>query len=175
MERERPLSPVPIADKIDHFVILIGRATAWVYVLLMITIIAQVVLRKGFSSGLIALEELQWHFYAIGFMIGLSYSQALDSHVRVDLFYNRFPARVKHAIEIIGIVLFIFPAIYVVIYHSLDFVYDAWRTNETSNAPAGLPHRWLIKSLIPASFSLLAIAVINRLYREVVLFLKGAS
>ncbi len=173
MSRERVLQPVPLADQIDRWVIRIGQVISWVYALLIAVIITQVLLRKGFSNGQIVLEELQWHLYAIGFMFGLSYSQAKDSHVRVDLFYNQFSPTVKHIVEILGMVLFVLPLIFIVVYHSLDFVYDAWRIGERSDAPAGLPYRWLIKSVIPAAFMLLGVAVLSRIYREAYLLVKG--
>lgn len=175
MSRERALPPVPLADLVDHWVLRLGNLIAWVYALLVAVIITQVVLRKGFSSGLIVLEELQWHLYAVGFMFGLSYAQVKDAHVRVDLFYNNFSPRVKHAVELVGMLIFVLPLIFVVIYHSIDFVYDAWRIGERSDAPAGLPYRWLIKSVIPVAFALLGVTVLSRIYREAYLLIKGES
>jgi TRAP-type mannitol/chloroaromatic compound transport system permease small subunit len=165
--------PVPISDWIDASVRKIGHGIAWVYVLLVLVIITQVVLRKGFSSGLIVLEELQWHLYAVGVMFGISYAQVNNAHVRVDLFYGGFRLKTKRIIEIIGILTLVLPFIYIIFVHSLDFVADSWRINESSSSPSGLPWRWAVKSVIPASFGLLALAVISRLIRDVVLLVKG--
>jgi TRAP-type mannitol/chloroaromatic compound transport system permease small subunit len=164
---------VPVSDWIDNFIKRIGHLVAWVYVLLVLVIITQVVLRKGFSSGMIMLEELQWHLYATGVMFGLSYAQVNNAHVRVDLFYAGLRTQTKRIIEISGILLLILPFIAVIFLHSLDFVYDAWRINESSASPSGLPWRWAIKGVIPASFALLGLAVISRLIRETVLLIRG--
>ncbi len=164
--------PVPIADQIDRFIIWIGQAVAWVYLLLVLIIITQVILRKGFSGGLIVLEESEWHLYAIGFMIGLSYCQARNTHVRVDLFASRFSSKTQRIIEILGLSLLVLPFVYVVVYHSIDFVYDSWRTGESSDAPAGLPHRFLIKSVIPIAFSLLGLSVLSRIFRDTWLLVR---
>ncbi len=166
---------VPISDKLDNFILAVGKVMAWVYVLLVLVIVTQVLLRKGFSSGLIALEELQWHLYAVGVMFGLSYAQVTNTHVRVDLLYSGFAARTKRVVEILGILFLVLPFIFVVIVHSLDFVYDSWRLGERSSAPSGLPYRWLIKAVIPISFSLLGIACISRLIRDFVILFKGDS
>ena len=40
---------------------------------------------------------------------------------------------------------------------SLDFVIDAYEINEISEDPGGLPYRWIIKAMIPASFALLIV------------------
>jgi TRAP-type mannitol/chloroaromatic compound transport system permease small subunit len=165
--------PVPIADAIDNAILKIGNLIAWTYVALMLTIILQVVLRKGFSSGLIILEELQWHLYAVGVMFGISYAQVNNAHVRVDLIYGGLRIRTKRIIDIIGILTLVLPFIAVVFIHSLDFVADSWRINESSQSPSGLPWRWAIKSVMPISFAMLGLAVVSRLIRDTTLLLRG--
>ena len=104
---------------------------------------------------------------------GLSYAQVTDSHVRVDVLAMRLSKKTLHFWEVFGILVFTFPFIFVVFYHSLDFVADAWRVNERSDAPLGLPWRWAIKAVIPLSFGLLGLAVFSRLLRDVVGLIKG--
>lgn len=174
MGRERKLESVPYADAINHMILKIGEIVSWVYAILIAVILLQVILRKGFSNGLIVLEELQWHLYAIGIMMGLSYSQVNDSHVRVDILYDRYSPRTRHVIEILGLLFFVFPLLFVVIYHSLDFIHDSYRIMESSVMSSGLPYRYLIKSIIPISLSLLGIACLTRLYSEIVLLIQGA-
>ncbi len=164
--------PVPFSDALDRYVHRIGHFMAWSYVLLVLVIILQVVLRKGFASGLIALEEIQWHLYAIGVMFGLASVQASDGHVRVDLFYMRFSQRKKRWVEVLGILVLLLPFLIIVFLNSLDFVWESWRMDERSSATAGLPFRWLIKAVIPTAFGLMIIAAISRLYREIYLLLK---
>ncbi len=173
MNQENHLRSVPVADKIDGVIKKIGHGISWVYVILIAVIITQVILRRGFSSGLIVLEELQWHLYAIGVMFGLAYAQATNAHVRVDVLSMHFSNRWKHIVEIVGICIFLLPFLYVIFYHSLDFVYEAFRSSERSNAPSGLPFRWIIKSVIPLSIGFLMLTALNRLYREVVLIKRG--
>ncbi|MBQ0784118.1 MAG: TRAP transporter small permease subunit, partial [Amphritea sp.] len=173
MNEPSSLPRVPLADSIDRMIQKIGHLIAWSYVLLVLVIITQVVLRKGFSSGLVIFEELQWHLYAVGVMFGLSYAQTTNSHIRVDLFYSHFRAKTKNIIEILSILLMVLPFIAVIFIHSLDFVAESYRINEHSESPSGLPYRWLIKSVIPLSMGLLALAVLSRLYRDTVLLFKG--
>ena len=159
--------PMPAADFLDRWILRVGAVIAWANVILVAVIILQVVLRYGFGQGLVALEELQWHLYAIGVMFGLSYAQVKDSHIRVDIVHMRLSSRKQKMVEIFGILVFLLPFIWVVFDHSLDFVYDAWRINERSDAPSGLPWRWAIKAVIPLSFGLFFLAVLSRLIRDV--------
>ncbi len=173
MNSDIQLKKVPLADFFDRAVLKMGHVISWVYAILIVVIITQVVLRRGFSSGLIALEEMQWHLYAIGIMFGLAYAQAANVHVRVDVLHSHFSNKWKHITEILGICILLLPFLYVIFYHSLDFVYEAFRSSERSNAPAGLPLRWLVKSVIPLSIGLLMLTAVNRMYREAVLLARG--
>jgi TRAP-type mannitol/chloroaromatic compound transport system permease small subunit len=165
------------ADKIVHFleqfILKIGHAFSWLSALLIFAIIVQVVFRYVFNSGLVKLEELQWHLYGALIMVGLSYANILDSHVRVDLLYQRFSKKTKSVIEIGGIVLLLIPFLYVVFFHSLDFVKDSFIHNEHSAAPNGLPYRWLIKAFIPLGCILFFISSIARLLRSVMLLFRS--
>ncbi len=173
---QQPVSPnkVYFADRIDGFIRKVGQGIAWVYVLLILTIILQVILRKGFSSGMVALEELQWHFYATGVMFGLSYAQTTNSHVRVDILYGNFSAKTKSIIDIFGLLLLMLPFVGMIFIHSLDFVYDAWRIGESSDSASGLPYRWLVKSVIPLSMFLLALSMFAKLIRDISFLCRGS-
>ena len=139
------------AAKIENIILKIGRCSSALNVVLVAAIILQVVLRYVFGLGLVQLEELQWHLYAVNVIFGLSYCQAADSHIRLDLVHDRLSQRTKEKIEIIGIVLLLMPLIYVVFIHSVDFLWEAIRTNERSDSPVGLCCRWLPKGLIPVA------------------------
>ncbi|WP_299178173.1 TRAP transporter small permease subunit [uncultured Neptuniibacter sp.] len=173
MTENEKLPPVPLSDAIDKFIQRVGLTIAWSYVVLVLVIMLQVILRKGFASGFIALEELQWHLYSIGVMFGLSYAQTTNSHIRVDLFYSRLRGKTKRLIEVISIPILVMPFIVIIFMQSLDFVSESYRVNESSEAASGLPYRWLIKGVIPVSFGLLGLAVISRFIRDLTLLLKG--
>ncbi len=158
---------------IDGGIDRICKVICWSYLILVLVIILQIVLRKGFAHGLIALEELQWHLYAVGFLFGLSYAQIKNNHVRVDLLHHNFSEKTKAKVEILGILLLAFPFLATLFWHSIPFAYDAWRIGESSSSPSGLPMRWLIKSAIPVSMALLILAMFSTLLKKFdVLFLS---
>ena len=164
---------VPIADALDGFILAIGKVVGWTNVLLVGVIILQVMLRYGFGRGLVVLEELQWHLYAIAVMFGISYALSTDSHIRVDILHMRLSHRTQAFWEVFGILIFLIPFIVVVFDHSIDFFWDSWRINESSDAPTGLPWRWAIKAVIPLSFALLGLATLARLMRAFLVFVRG--
>lgn len=160
---------------IDRFILGVGSILSWGAVILIAVIILQVILRYGFRHGLVVLEELQWHLYAIGVMFGLSFAQVKDSHIRVDLLHMKLSERTQRILEILGILFLLLPFCWVVFYNSLDFLADSWRVNERSDAPIGLCCRWGIKSVIPISIGMLALAAISRLIHDFKALTNGAK
>ncbi|WP_083439944.1 TRAP transporter small permease subunit [Vibrio hepatarius] len=166
---------VPLYCQVEKFITSISKFFAWTNVALIGVIILQVVLRKVFSNGQIALEELQWHLYATAVMFGTAYAQVTNLHVRVDLFYHKFSERTKAVVDLFGLLLLAIPFVVVVILHSYDFAYESWRVNESSASPSGLPFRWLIKSVIPLSFALLLLSMFAKVLRSLETIFKGAN
>ena len=157
--------PNKFSDNVDILIRWIGHFVMWTNVILVGVIILQVILRYGFGHGLVLLEELQWHLYAVGIMFGASYSQMMDSHIRVDIIHARLSKKWRLRWDLFGIVFLLLPFIIVIFHQSLDFVYESFRVNERSDAPLGLPWRWAIKSVIPISFAMLGIATLARAAR----------
>lgn len=162
---------IPLVDFLNAAVRRVAETTAWLNLALIGVILAQVVLRYGFHHGLVPLEELMWHLYAVAFMFGLSYAIANDSHIRVDLVHVSLSRRARRLIEILGILLLLMPFLWIVLDHSLTWVADSYRMDESSPSPQGLPHRWLIKSVIPFAFALMLLAALARLIRETLLLI----
>ena len=166
---------IPIVDFLNAIVRRVAETTAWLNVALIAVILLQVVLRYGFNKGLVPLEELMWHLYAVAFMFGMAYAVTNDSHIRVDVVHMSLPKRTQHIFEIFGILLLLMPVLWVLFDHSLGWVAEAYRVNESSQNPTGLPYRWLIKGVVPVTMGLIFIAALARLIQEVMLLLHHAS
>jgi TRAP-type mannitol/chloroaromatic compound transport system permease small subunit len=167
-----PRYHIPIVAYINVMVRRIAEATAWLNVVLVLAILTQVVMRYGFNRGLVPLEELMWHLYAIAFMFGMAYSITVDSHIRVDIVHIALPRPAQHIVEILGITLLLFPFLWILFDHSLGWVQEAYRVGETSSSPTGLPYRWVIKSVVPITMALMFLAALARLIQEVLLLMR---
>ena len=71
----------------------IGDTCSWLSFILVILISLDVFLRYVFNFSSASLYELEWHMFAVIFMIGSSLTLQKDEHVRVDVFYNKFSWR----------------------------------------------------------------------------------
>ena len=150
---------------IDGFLENMGRRISWLWLVLLIVIVVNVVLRYWFDEGHIELEELQWHLYSIGFLLGLSYTYQANAHVRVDVVLVKLSPRFQAWLEWYGILLALLPFIVLIIWYGIPFVMLSYNLSEISQAPGGLPYRWIIKAFLPLSFVLLLLAAFARLNR----------
>ncbi|MDM8569825.1 TRAP transporter small permease subunit [Thiotrichales bacterium HSG1] len=126
-----------------------------------------------FSIGSTALQELQWHLFAVIFLFGAAYTLKHDEHVRVDIIYNSLWLTDRHRawIDLLGGLFFLIPFCLLIIIASWSFVYNSFIHLEISPDPGGLPYRFLLKAAIPLSFLLLMLqGIANILKKSLFLF-----
>ncbi len=143
-------------DGIERAVDLIGRATSWLALAIVVLMAANVVLRYSFSIGSVWAQELEWHLLVPLIMFGIPYALLKGDHVRVDVLFEKFPPRTQHWIDIVAQVLGIAIA-GIFFYLCIGYVQQSFSIDETSSDPGGLSHRWLLKSLLPLGFAVLAL------------------
>ncbi len=149
----------------DRLIGWVGEAASLLWTVLVLVIVFQVVLRYVFGLGSIMLEETQWHLYAVGFMLGLSFTEMRERNVRIDVLAENFSQKTRLWIELFGITVFLLSFSLLVIWFAVPFVVTSWQLNEVSAAPGGLPYRWVLKSFLVTAFALLALSGMSRLTR----------
>lgn len=142
----------------EHITRLCGILAAAAMILLLLNVFYDVVMRYGFNDVSIGMQELEWHLFSCVFLLGIPYAIQQNAHVRVDIFYDRWQDQTKAWVNLIGTLVLILPFIVIVTVYSYDFAYEAYDMGEGSGDPDGLPHRWIIKGLIPTSFVLIGMA-----------------
>lgn len=151
-----------LVDNVEKQIIALGNAISWLALFLVAIVCTSVFLRYVLGISSLGFDELQWHIYSFGFMMGFSYCTSMQTHVRNDLLYNKFSEQTKLWIDLTSHVVVLLPFIIVVTYHSWFFMVRAYVTSEGSIDPGGLPARWIIKSVLMISFVLFGVATIAR-------------
>lgn len=159
---------VRLADFIEALSEWSGRVTSWLVLGMMLLISYDVTMRYVFHSGSVALQELEWHLFAIVFLVGAAYTLKHDDHVRVDVLYQGrwMNDRRRAWVNLLGGLLFLLPFCLLVIIGSIPFVHNAYQIGETSPDPGGLGHRYLIKAAIPLGFMLLMLQGLAAIIRN---------
>jgi TRAP-type mannitol/chloroaromatic compound transport system permease small subunit len=146
---------------IDKIIKYLGAFTAFVLVLLVLLVVYDATARYFFSTGSIALQELEWHLFDIVILFGIAYTLKENAHVRVDIFYASYSLKTKAFINFISSLFFILPFSILIIYIGIDFVAQSFIQHECSSNPGGLASRYFVKSLMPLSFLFLSLVAIK--------------
>lgn len=148
-------------EKIELLLEKIGKASAWILLVLLISIILQVGLNM-LSSSITWMEELQWYLYGISSIVAMSYTMTGNGHVRVDVLHRKFSVRTKQYLESVWILIALIPLYIVTLTYGWDFAAESYAIQEGSPEPGGMPHRWVVKAFIPIASVLLLVTAILR-------------
>ena len=143
-----------VRASIERLTEVLGACTSWISVVIVMLMATNVLLRYLFHTGSVWAQELEWHLLAPLILFGMSYALRHGEHVRVDILYSRFSPRAKELVNLVSALLAVAISA-LVIWFSLKYVQQSYVIDEGSPDPGGLPHRFILKSLIPAGFALL--------------------
>ncbi len=166
----------------------VGIAASLLFVPMMVIICYDVIQRKylGWDQGWTStwlyqfapstrLQEMQWHLHSVLFLMALAHGYVKDAHVRIELVRDALRPRTRVWIELLGAALFLVPYCYVVIKYGNENALRAWNIGEGSDALTGLPHRFIIKGMLPLGFVFVALAGLSAVLKCVVYLFGPAS
>jgi len=148
----------------------IGRFASWLVLIMVLLICYDVAMRYLFQQGSVALQELEWHLFALIFLLGSAYTLKHNEHVRVDILYqSRFMSdRSRAWIDIVGTLLLLLPFCMLMLITAWPFVENAFYYSEGSPDPGGLPYRFILKGSLVLAFALLALQGIANLLKNII-------
>ena len=157
-----------LIDKLTEFV---GRWVAWLVLAAVLISAGNAVTRKAFNMSSNAFLEIQWYLFAAVFLLASGYTMMRQEHVKIDVISGRFSKRTQIWIDIVGICVFVFPFIFMIIKLAMPLVINAFVTKEMSSNAGGLI-RWPVFALLPAGLLLLGLQALSELIKRIA-FLKG--
>jgi TRAP-type mannitol/chloroaromatic compound transport system permease small subunit len=157
---------------LDRCSALLGKASAWLTLFMVIVTFIVVVMRYVFDAGLIWLQESVVWMHAVVFMVGAAYTLQREEHVRVDIFYRQMSPRRQAWVDLIGVLVFLLPLCVFLGWKALDFVAVSWRLQEASRESGGLPYPMipLLKTVLlvmPVTVGLQGVAILSRCVRTI--------
>lgn len=152
---------------ISKIIDILGNLCSILMLLMIANVFFDVIMRYFFNDVSIGMQELEWHLFAAMFMFGIAYTLKEDAHVRVDIFYDVMSAKKKAIINIVGSLLFALPITLLILYYGYDYAFEAYSMGEGSADPGGLPHRWIVRSVIPLSSFFLVLSILHVLISNV--------
>jgi TRAP-type mannitol/chloroaromatic compound transport system permease small subunit len=126
----------------------VGRVFSWLALAIVLVCFSVVVERYFFNNTRLWAQDL--YVWLNGFMFTAVAGFALlrDDHVRVDIFYRPGTIRHKAICDAIGVLIFLFPFMFVVVFYGLPYVQRSWRILENSANNGGMPGLYVLKTFI---------------------------
>jgi len=156
---------------VDGLNTVVGKATMWLILATTIISAGNAIVRKAFNISSNGLLEIQWYLFAAVFLLGAGYGFLKNSHVRIDFISSKLSFRARNWIDVLGIILVLFPFCAIIISLGWPFFMQAFTSGEMSQNAGGLI-RWPAYVLIPIGFALLMLQGVSELIKRIA-FLTG--
>ncbi len=164
-------SLISLSRLIDAMTTWVGKIMMWCILATTLISATNAIVRKAFDISSNAFLEVQWYLFAAVFMLGSGYAFLKNAHVRIDFISSKFSARGRNLVDVLGILVFVFPLCFLMVKLSWPVFENAWVSGEMSSNAGGLV-RWPVYGLIPLGFLMLAIQACSELIKRVA-FLTG--
>lgn len=156
-----------LAGLIDRLTRACGLVAMWLVPFVVLIAAAVMVLRYLFLVGYPWFSESYVWLNGVIFMVSAAYVLQIEGHVRVDVIYRKFRTRTRALVNTLGVLLLLWPAMYVIGTDSIPIVERSWRTHEASPTPNGLPVMYLFKTFILMFCALMMLQGLSLLLKSV--------
>ena len=162
----------PAAALLDWTTEWSGRFVSYWTLLSIFVYYYEVVVRFVFNSPTNWVHESMFLMYGMQYLICGAYALKQDAHVRVDVFYVKFPKRWKAIADIItSFFFYLFCGTMLVT--GWTYAWQATQLGEVSFSEWGIQY-WPIKLAIPVGAALILLQGTSRLIKDIQIAVKGA-
>ena len=155
-----------VSRAIDAMSERIGRLVYWLILAVVLISATNATVRKAFNYSSNAYLEIQWYLFSVIFLFGAGYVLLRNEHVRIDIISGRLSARAQNWIDVFGLVFFLFPMAFVIMYFSWPLFMDSFTRNEVSTNAGGLII-WPARLMVPIGFFLLIVQGASELIKRI--------
>ena len=139
----------------------LDRMTLWVAMaaggILVLMVMVNVVLRYGFGTGSIKMQDLAAYAFAVLLILAVPLCHARGGHVRVEVLSERLPPRYLRSADAIAWTLFLAPIFALIVWAGWGDILFSWQIAEGSTTPGGLGGMYLVKTALPVAAVLMII------------------
>ncbi len=155
-----------LAHGIDHITNLFAALAKWALVLSCLISAMNAFIRYAFDYSSNSWLEIQWYLFAAAVMLGAAQVLRVNEHVRVDIIYGKLSSKARIYIDLIGLFLFLLPAMIYFAYLAWPLFMKMYQSGEMSSNAGGLI-RWPAMLMLPAGFFLVTIQGVSEIIKRV--------
>lgn len=159
--------------QIDNLNAWIGKCFGWMIMALTLGVSYEVFVRYVLNAPTTWAFDLSYMAYGALLLMAGPYTLSRNGHVRADVLYRLWPARVQAGLDLFLYIIFYFPGMLALIYSGWTFAQMSIRFRELSIfSPAGMPV-FPLKALLPAVGILLCLQGLAEVIRCIVCLREG--
>jgi len=143
-----------------------GSSVRWIVIFLLLVICTEVFMRYVLNMPTIQGPVIATMSGAAVYSLSWGFVHLHKRHIRVDVFYARFPPRGKAFIDVLLAILFLLPFIGLMCYAGWEWVWYAWSTNERSLQTYWYPITGPIRTAVFIGLVLFALQGLAQFYRD---------
>ena len=156
----------------DRISMAVGKAFAWLIVVLMLLVVAEVFKRYALNAPTAWIFDASNMIYGTLFMMGGAYTLCQDGHVRGDFFYGSAKPRTQATLDLVLYVLFFMPGVIALTWAGWTYAADSWAIHEQTFNADPLP-LYPFKSVIPLAGLIVLMQGLAEILRCVVCIRTG--
>ena len=162
-----------LSRAIDAVTERVGRLVYWLILVVVLISAANATVRKLFNYSSNAYLEIQWYLFSAVFLFGAGYTLLRNEHVRIDIIAGRLSRRTQNWIDVFGIILFLFPMSFIIMWLGWPLFARSYAEHEVSTNAGGLIV-WPARLMVPVGFAFLIVQGVSELIKRIA-FLAGCA
>lgn len=167
------MSVQKLLHTIDAISTWVGKAAAWLMILLTVVVCVEVFKRYIVNMPTAWIFDVENMMYGTLFMMCGAYTLAQNAHVRGDFLYSSMRPRTQAFLDLVLYIVFFLPGIAALVYAGYFYAADSWAINEHSNVTANGPPVYHFKTVIPIAGALILLQGIGEIIRAAVCLKTG--
>jgi TRAP-type mannitol/chloroaromatic compound transport system permease small subunit len=156
----------------DRLSMAVGKAFAWLIVVLMLLVVAEVFKRYALNAPTAWIFDASNMIYGTLFMMGGAYTLCQDGHVRGDFFYGSAKPRTQATLDLALYVLFFIPGVIALTWAGWTYAADSWAIREQTFNADPLP-LYPFKAVIPLAGLIVLLQGLAEILRCIVCIRTG--
>ncbi|GAB1379786.1 TRAP transporter small permease subunit [Pararhodobacter aggregans] len=133
---------------------------------LVLMVLVNVVLRYGFGTGSIKMQDLASYAFAVFLILAVPLCHARGGHVRVEVLSERLPPAYLRRADALAWALFLTPVFGLILWAGWGDIAFSWSIGEGSTTPGGLGGLYLVKTALPVAAALMIIQGLAALFEK---------
>ncbi len=153
---------------VDRISIKIGQLFSWLLIPLILAMCYEIAVRYFFGKPTMWSYDLSYMLSSLALIMGVAWVHADRSHVNVDIFVNKFPARLRTTLNMVFSLILFFPAWGLILWYMFPDILYSWSISEKASTGTWRPIIYPFKLWIFIGLAILMLQAVNELVKDVI-------